>query len=249
MNAGFSASSVRGNPSNVELAIGGLTPLSGVDFPGRLAAVIFCQGCPWRCGYCHNPHLLARTGRPSMWSEIRQFLKRRQGLLDGVVFSGGEPTLQRGLAGAAREVQALGFETGLHTAGPYPERLPALLPHLNWVGMDVKAPFDDYATVTGASRSGERARRSAHILVESRIDCEFRTTVDPRCLSARDILRIADELSAIGARRYVLQEARGQDRAWSAGPQGSESGCEIWTPRFTEALRQRFPEFLIRRAA
>lgn len=247
MNADSSASCARGNRSNAELSIGGLTPLSGVDFPGRLAAVIFCQGCPWGCGYCHNPHLLARTDRPPMWHEIRQFLKRRQGLLDGVVFSGGEPTLQRGLADTVREVRALGFETGLHSAGPYPERLSALLPHFDWVGMDVKAPFDDYAAVTGVSRSGERARRSVHILVESNIDCEFRTTVDPQWLDASDILRIADALSAMGARRYVLQEARARDGAWNTGPQ--ESVSEIWTPRFTEALRERLPEILIRRAA
>ncbi len=247
MNADSSVKHVRGARSKTELAIGGLTPLSGVDFPGRLAAVIFFQGCPWRCGYCHNPHLLARTARPPMWSEIRQFLKRRRGLLDGVVFSGGEPTLQRGLADAAREVRALGFETGLHSAGPYPERLATLLPHLDWVGMDVKAPFDDYASVTGVSGSGERARQSVRILAESGIDCEFRTTVDPRWLDAEGILRIADDLSAMGARRYVLQEAREQGRTWNTGPQ--ELGSEIWTPRFTEVLRRRIPEILIRRAA
>ncbi|MBI3069525.1 MAG: 4Fe-4S cluster-binding domain-containing protein, partial [Betaproteobacteria bacterium] len=74
------------------LRVGGLVPLTTTDYPGRLAAVVFCQGCPWRCGYCHNPHLLpARRTAPIAWHAVRDFLERRRGLLDAVVFSGGEP--------------------------------------------------------------------------------------------------------------------------------------------------------------
>lgn len=110
---------------DAELVVGGLTPFTTIDFPGRLAAVIFCQGCPWRCGYCHNAHLHACGSGERSWPDVRGWLTSRRGLLDGVVFSGGEPLLQRGLAPALGEVRSLGFATGLHTAGIYPERLAA----------------------------------------------------------------------------------------------------------------------------
>ena len=91
---------------NNPLRIGGITPLTTIDFPGRLAAVLYGQGCPWRCGYCHNPELLdATTPAAVPWPEVLAFLKSRQGLLDGVVFSGGEPTLQAALPAALAEVR------------------------------------------------------------------------------------------------------------------------------------------------
>lgn len=132
------------------LRIGGITPLTTIDFPGRLAAVLYCQGCPWRCSYCHNPELLDATTPAEMdWPQVLAFLRKRQGLLDGVVFSGGEPTLQAGLPQALEEVRALGFATALHTGGMYPERLAAVLPLLDWVGLDIKGPEHRYADITG----------------------------------------------------------------------------------------------------
>ena len=103
------------------LSVGGLTPLTTIDYPDNLSAVVFCQGCPLRCRYCHNAELLPRRGATHIaWRDILYFLRQRQGLLDAVVFSGGEPTQQRGLADAIDEVRALGFKIGLHTAGIYP---------------------------------------------------------------------------------------------------------------------------------
>ncbi|MCU7809345.1 MAG: anaerobic ribonucleoside-triphosphate reductase activating protein, partial [Candidatus Thiodiazotropha sp. (ex Semelilucina semeliformis)] len=98
------------------LKVGGLVPMTTVDYPGCLSAVIFCQGCPLRCRYCHNSDLLPREAEATIpWREILDFLKRRQGLLDAVVFSGGEPTQQRALPDAIAEVSAMGFKIGLHT--------------------------------------------------------------------------------------------------------------------------------------
>ena len=144
------------------LRVGGLAPLSATDFPGALAAVVFCQGCPWRCGYCHNPHLIERRGtRELAWPAVLEFLERRRGLLDAVVFSGGEPTVQHALPGAMRAARALGFGIGLHTAGMAPRRLAAVLPLADWVGMDIKAPFDDYPRITGVRGSGNALKNSA----------------------------------------------------------------------------------------
>ena len=117
--------------SGKPLRLGGLTPLTTIDFPGRLAAVLYCQGCSWRCTYCHNTELLDAATPPALpWPDALAFLHRRRGLLDGVVFSGGEPTLQAALADALAAVRALGMQTALHTAGMYPQRLaaPPLLP-------------------------------------------------------------------------------------------------------------------------
>ena len=193
------------------LHVGGLTPLSTTDWPGMLAAVVFCQGCPWRCGYCHNPGLIPPRGDSEIpWEDVLAFLRRRQGLLDGVVFSGGEPTLQAGLADAMREVRALGFKIGLHTGGMYPQRLEAVLPLVDWVGFDVKAPFADYATITGAAGSGERALAGLEQVLASGVAHEFRTTVHPALLADADVAGLAHDLAARGVQHYVIQAFRSQ---------------------------------------
>lgn len=166
------------------LKVGGLTPCTTIDYPDHLAAVVFCQGCPWRCGYCHNRGLLDETAAGALsWQDVLAFLDRRRGLLDAVVFSGGEPTMHGQLPAAVAAVRRLGFRVGLHTAGPYPDRLAGLLPHLDWVGMDIKAPFAEYDAVTGIAGSGEAARQSARLLRESGVTHQFRTTLDPFLLA------------------------------------------------------------------
>lgn len=193
------------------LRVGGLTPLSTTDWPGMLAAVVFCQGCPWRCGYCHNPHLIPAQGSSEIpWDEVIAFLRRRQGLLDGVVFSGGEPTSQADLADAIREVRALGFKVGLHTGGAYPRRLAEVLPLVDWVGLDAKAPFADYARITGVEGSGERARSSLERVLASGVGHEIRTTVHPALLADDEVASLARALADRGVKRYVLQAFRTQ---------------------------------------
>lgn len=229
------------------LGVGGLTPFSATDYPDRLAAVVFCQGCPWRCGYCHNPHLWpARRPASMTWEDVRGFLSRRRGLLDGVVFSGGEPTLQKGLLAAVREAGSLGFLVGLHTAGIYPERLGWLLPHLDWVGFDVKAPFARYEAVTGVKGSGLRARRSLERLLESGVACECRATVHPALHSREELLVLAGELATAGVRRFVVQEFRSvgcADRSLTAADPGI-----FFEVEFCRQLGRHFESFAVRRA-
>ncbi len=199
------------------LRIGGLTSLSTTDWPGMLAAVVFCQGCPWRCGYCHNPGLIPARGENEIpWEDVMAFLRRRQGLLDGVVFSGGEPTLQAALPEAMREVRALGFKIGLHTGGAYPRRLAALLPLVDWVGLDAKAPFTDYPRITGIDGSGDRARSSLESVLALGVAHEIRTTVHPALLADADVVDLAQDLSARGVKRYVIQAFRSQGCADAA---------------------------------
>ena len=209
MTSSSSLSGERGQLSRSSLRVGGLVPLSATDYPDHLSAVVFCQGCPWRCTYCHNPHLLPRRGGSEIaWEDVIAFLERRRGLLDAVVFSGGEPTLQPALVDAARVVKALGYKIGLHTAGMHPARLAAVLPLLDWIGMDIKTEFSRYVSVTGVPGSGERARRSVELILASGVPHEFRTTVHAGLVPPDAVERIADTLSVRKARCYVLQACR-----------------------------------------
>lgn len=185
--------------------IGGQVPLTTIDYPGELSTVVFCQGCPWRCRYCHNTGLLDPQAKtPLDWSEIRGFLERRRGLLDGVVFSGGEPTLQSGMADAMSEVRALGFKVGLHTAGTYPRRLAALLDRVDWVALDIKALPEDYPAITGVAGSGQSAWSSLEILLAAGLDYEVRTTVLPDW-TPDQLARLVATLADAGVRHYALQ--------------------------------------------
>ena len=191
------------------IRVGGLVPITTTDFPDRLAAVIFTQGCPWDCHYCHNPHLLpAFTDSLLDWDTILGFLETRRGLLDAVVFSGGEPLYQRSLLQAVETVHGMGFEVGLHTGGAYPERLRQLLPRLDWVGLDIKALFRDYGQVTRVPGSGERARISLDYLLGSGIAYEVRTTVHSKYFDQECLLALARDLRDIGVRNYALQVCR-----------------------------------------
>jgi pyruvate formate lyase activating enzyme len=208
------------------LQIGGFVPFTTVDFPARLSAVIFCQGCTWRCGYCHNPHLQAFGAGTWSWEEILRLLGRRKSFLEAVVFSGGEPTAQAALPDAIREVRALGYEVGLHTAGIFPERLAAILPLVHWVGLDIKAPFDArHDRLTGRSGSFAAPAESLRLLLASGVPHELRTTVDPDFLGPDDIAEMAGALDAFGAAPAKLQPFRRPPGTTfpAAGPVPSEA--------------------------
>lgn len=193
------------------LAIAGLARLSTCDWPGKLVATVFLQGCPWQCTYCQNPGLVdPRVPGTVAWTDVRALLARRHGLLDGLVFSGGEPTRQPGLAAAVGEVRELGFAAGLHTAGAYPRRLAEVLPALDWVGLDIKALPDGYAAITGVVASPDRAFASLRLVVDSGVDHEVRITVDPTVHTGDGIRALVARVRTEGARRVVLQEARAE---------------------------------------
>jgi pyruvate formate lyase activating enzyme len=145
------------------------------------------------------------------WESIRKFLLSRRGLLDGVVFSGGEPTLQPALMGAVQEVRAMDYRVGLHTAGMLPERFAELLPLLDWVGFDVKAPFDSYARITGVTGSGENALKSLRSLLASGVGYEVRTTVHPLLLNTEAMMELKATLLTLGVTNYAVQRYRAHE--------------------------------------
>lgn len=214
MNENISVSSARRPATEAlqrSLKVGGITPFTATDYPGKLAAVVFVQGCPWQCGYCHNPHLQLRLQKsPLQWTKVLGLLQKRIGLIDGVVFSGGEPTLDSALGSAISDVRKLGFSVGLHTGGSYPQRLRELLPELDWIALDIKAPFSQYEKITGAADSGQQALACAEAILASGIPYEFRTTVHPSLLSEDEILEMARTLAGMGVKNYALQTFRAQ---------------------------------------
>lgn len=193
--------------------------MSTVDWPGQLVATLFTRGCPWNCLYCHNPHLLssddglreqgARAEADEItWTAVLEFLRSRVGLLDAVVFSGGEPCAQRALLEAIMQVREMGFAIGLHTAGSVPARFESLLPHTDWVGFDVKAPFSEYDRITRVRGSAEKGLASLRALVRSGVQFEVRTTVHPDLLSHDDLSTLADELEREGVECWAIQGYR-----------------------------------------
>ncbi|GAA5784490.1 anaerobic ribonucleoside-triphosphate reductase activating protein [Chitiniphilus shinanonensis] len=187
--------------------LGGFVPFSSCDYPGHLACVVFTAGCPWRCRYCHNPHLQKREHQPGLpsWDDILAWLPLREGLLDGLVFCGGEPLAEPLLPRMAAQVKALGFKVGLHTGGAYPDRLQACLPYVDWVGFDVKHQFDLYPGVTLIRNSGDPARRALAMVQASGVPFECRTTTHPGLHSPEQLRQLADQLAGYGVRDFALQ--------------------------------------------
>lgn len=200
---------VRGTAVADGLQIAGLTRLSTCDWPGHLVATVFLQGCPLACGYCHNPGILdPRVPGRIAWSEVLELLARRRGLLDGVVFSGGEPTRQAALVDAMRQVRAAGFRVGLHTAGPYPRRFADVLPLCDWIGLDIKTSKDRYARVTGVAAAGPRAFACLRMALDAGVGLQVRTTVDPITMTDDEVAELTADLHEFGVTEHVLQTVR-----------------------------------------
>jgi pyruvate formate lyase activating enzyme len=228
------------------LRIGGITAFTATDYPGQLAAVVFVQGCPWRCGYCHNPHLQPRAKQHNAphWRSVADLLKRRAGLVDAVVFSGGEPTADPALNSAITETRSMGFKIGLHSGGGYPKRLQSVLPLVDWIGFDVKARFDAYDRVTGIPGSGRHAQDSAEAILASGVAHEFRTTIHPHLLSEHDVLDLAERLAMMGVRNYALQVFRSQGCKDEQLNAASTAGYP--SQKLVQRLEAMFPAFTLR---
>lgn len=186
-------------------------PLTLVDYPGKLAALVFFAGCNLRCPFCYNSELvlpeLMQKLSPLEPQEVLKKLAERSGFLDGVVLTGGEPTLSPYLPNFVQHLKNLGFLVKLDTNGTNPEILGTLLDKglLDYVALDFKAPLERYGEYIGladAEKAVEALGKSLQLIREKAADYEVRTTVAPG-LTAQDLLAMAKELS--GAKRYVLQ--------------------------------------------
>jgi pyruvate formate lyase activating enzyme len=181
------------------MKIAGFQPISLCDYPGKVAAVVFTQGCNLRCGFCHNGGLIpmdAAGARLFCQGDLVQRLAERAGLLDAVVVSGGEPTLQGDLAEFCQQVKRLGLLVKLDTNGTRPDVLKALFDGgcLDFVAMDIKAPLDRYAMITGVETNVALIMASIHLIAASGIRHEFRTTFVRPLLTGEDLEAVRSAL-------------------------------------------------------
>ncbi|MEB0042248.1 MULTISPECIES: anaerobic ribonucleoside-triphosphate reductase activating protein [unclassified Pseudomonas] len=221
-----------------------MVPLTTLDYPGQLSCVLFCQGCAWRCRYCHNPQLIPPRGSDEVdWPQVLAFLQRRQGLLDAVVFSGGEPTLQDALRGAMDEVRGMGFLVGLHSAGIKPAAFLKAVAGADWVGFDIKSLPEDCRAITQVEGSGEANWLSLEHLLASGVDYECRTTVHWHLFNPVRLLTLAQRLNARGVKRFAVQRVR---TARMLDPQLPSVSAQAEEAELWAAMGEMFPAFELR---
>jgi pyruvate formate lyase activating enzyme len=177
------------------MRIGGFTPFSLSDFPGRVSAVIFTQGCNFRCPYCHNGDLISTTppaGNLVPESEIFEFIQSRRNRLDGIVMCGGEPTLQPDIEEFLEEISKFDLEIKLDTNGSLPHVVEKLLDKnlIDFVAMDIKAPLESYHRLAGVKVATDKITESIRMISERGIEHEFRTTVVEPLMSKSDVQSI-----------------------------------------------------------
>lgn len=191
------------------MQIGGIQKTSLLDYPEKISAIVFTKGCNFRCGYCHNPELFSQYSNQAInSSDFLKFLKSRQGKLDAVVITGGEPCLQKDLLEFILKIKELGFLVKLDTNGSFPDVLKKIIPHIDYVAMDIKAPLEKYSKITGVNVNIENIKESIDLIMNSGIDYEFRTTVVKSQLSTDDFVKISETIK--GAKKYYLQKFRAE---------------------------------------
>ncbi len=187
------------------MRIGGLQQCSLIDYPGTVSAVVFTIGCNFRCPYCHNPELVDETADTVSETKFFQFLERRVGKLDGVVISGGEPTVHDDLLSFMERIKAYGFRIKLDSNGTRSDVLARAIDQklVDYIAMDIKAPLSSYERVVARPVDVHEIRKSIALLISERVEYEFRTTVIQSLISIEDFHDIGREIA--GAKRYYLQ--------------------------------------------
>jgi pyruvate formate lyase activating enzyme len=223
-------------------------PASLIEYPERVADVIYVGECNFRCPFCHNVDLVLHADRlPDMDpAKVLARLERRRGFVDGVTVTGGEPTLQPGLADFLRDVRRLGLAAKLDTNGYRPEVLRNLLEHgsVDYVAMDLKSRLEVYGAAAGVPVVTERVVQSVELLLASEVQYEFRTTVVPGLTTAEDIVGVASLID--GAKRYYLQCFRpGDTVGWGLDGPGERPSAELMH-ELVELARPRVEQIGIR---
>ncbi len=194
------------------MRIGGLQKLTLIDYPGRLAAVVFLSGCSFRCPFCYSSELVLPEkikNQPEISTKyFFDFLKERKGLLEGVVLCGGEPTLNKDLADFIKKIRKFEYLIKLDTNGSNPKMLKELIDKdlINYIAMDIKGPKEKYANFAGGKIDIKKIQKSIDILKKEKVDYEFRSTIVPDLHKREDVMEMARWIS--GAKRYYLQNFR-----------------------------------------
>ena len=199
------------------MKIGGLQKITLIDYPGRLAAIIFLSGCNFRCPFCYSAELVLPEkiqNHPRIpEKEVFDFLSERRGLLEGVVLCGGEPTIYRELPSFIKKIKKLGYLVKLDTNGSNPQALERLIKNrlIDYVAMDIKAPKERYSAVVGDQAGfglAEAIEQSIDILKKGEVEYEFRSTIVPAIHKREDVIAMAKWIR--GAKKYYLQNFRAE---------------------------------------
>ncbi|MGM0482363.1 MAG: anaerobic ribonucleoside-triphosphate reductase activating protein [Patescibacteria group bacterium] len=189
------------------MIIGGFQKFSLIDYPDKISAVIFTRGCNFRCKYCHNPELVVpeKFTQDIPLSEIYSFLESRQNKIEAVVITGGEPTEHSDIDKLMTEIKDMGFLTKLDTNGTRPLVIDDLFKKgvVDYIAMDIKAPFQKYSGITCCSVEIENIKKSIELIINSGMEYEFRTTVIKDLINEKDLQDMAKEIK--GACKYYLQ--------------------------------------------
>lgn len=187
----------------------GFQKMTMLDFPGNVACTVFTAGCNFRCPFCHNALLVTEINNDETYTEekILSYLSKRKGVLDGICISGGEPLMQKDIFSFIKKVKDMGFLVKLDTNGSFPDKLKKLIDEslVDCVAMDIKNSPEKYAMTVGVENFDMApVYESIKILLEGKVDYEFRTTVVKELHTAQDIEKIGDMIS--GAEKYFLQQ-------------------------------------------
>ncbi len=198
--------------------IQGLQKTTLLDYPDKVACMIFTGGCNFRCPYCHNSELINVSGESMVdKDELFRFLNKRKGLLDGVVITGGEPLIHNDIDSFIADIKSLGYLVKLDTNGSFPERLKSLIDNnlVDYVAMDVKNCRESYAKTVGVDVDISKIEKSVEILKEGRVEYEFRTTLVNELHNEQDINSIGEWLC--GAEKLYLQSFVDSDNVAYSG--------------------------------
>lgn len=187
------------------MLIGGFQKMTMLDYPGKVACTIFTYGCNFRCPFCHNATLVIDEASLLSEDEILSYLNKRKGILDGVCITGGEPLLQNDIFDFIKKVKDLGLLVKLDTNGSYPEKLKEAIDRglVDYVAMDIKTSKGNYSKVADVNVKIQDIEKSIQILLENKVDYEFRTTVVRELHTKEDFEKISEWIK--GAKRYFLQ--------------------------------------------
>jgi len=189
------------------MVFGGLEKLTLIDYPGKVACMVYTIGCNFRCPYCHNPELVDETVETMIpEDDVLAFLEARREMLDGVVITGGEPTMHDDLLRFMKKVKSLGLLVKLDSNGTRPDVLKEAVERrvVDYVAMDVKSTMAKYSQTVARPVDIEAIRKSIKFLMASGVDYEFRTTVIKALIAPEDFHEIGQEIK--GAKRYFLQK-------------------------------------------
>lgn len=224
--------------------ISGFQKLTLLDYPKKIACIIFTRGCNFRCPYCHNSDLIDNSGEEEISEEeIFDYLSKRKNLIDGVVVSGGEPTLQPRLKEFIQKIKDLGLLVKLDTNGTNPKILKELIKDnlVDYVAMDIKSVFDDYEEVIGTKGNIENIKKSINILKNSQIEHEFRTTL---VKNYHDLFKVEKICSYLGEKEiYYLQKFKMSEYVIDKSLQSFDNS-ELTLIYGT--LKEKYPNLMIR---